>query len=139
MSAKWTRTAFESAIGPNKTRYHRAMKSIAAFCLSLVAFAQTANVTAGGKVQQFSVPAAPITVVSLFCNLPGSPITQPAGTVITIMPGESSHCVVSISGQAPAGGFTVTPYTADAPLTLSPVTLVVPAGQVSVTFTVSRP
>lgn len=93
-------------------------------CSDLIA--QTANVTVAGKVWPFSIPA-PLSVTNLSCDK----------SVLNV--GETSYCVVTISGIAPAGGFAIPDYHADAPLVLSPTALVVPVGGTVIQFSVTRP
>lgn len=84
----------------------------------------TVSVNIGGKSWTFSLNPS---VAKLSCDK------------TALSPGDSSTCTISLDLPAPAGGWTITPYTADSPLVLSPATLTVNAGATTATFTVSRP
>ena len=56
-----------------------------------------------------------------------------------LFPGQTTTCTVTLNASAGTGGYTIPGYSVDAPLVLSPLTLVVPEGAKTATFTVSRP
>lgn len=96
-----------------------------AACLLRSAWADNSvTITIGTKTWSFTLPVA---ITGLTCDK----------TALAI--GESSTCTITLDSPAPAGGFTVTPYSAESPLVMSPAALVVPANAMAATFTVTRP
>lgn len=97
---------------------------------STAAAATTKSATIGSITIHFTLPAAQPAQISLQ-NVTCDKTTLNSGDVAT--------CTVTLSGAAPAGGFAITPYSADSPLVLAPASLVVPSGASSTTLTVTRP
>lgn len=94
-----------------------------------------ASVHADGKSWTFTIVSAPIEVTGLRCT---DAVTGLDKT--TLAPGETAVCSVTISRPAPAGGFPITPYNADAPLVLNPPNgLTVGQGASQWSFSVSLP
>lgn len=97
---------------------------LALFLCAAVMAQNSVTVRLGTRTWSFTLPVA---IVGMSCDK------------TALLPGESSTCTVTLDSPAPAGGFTVAPYAADAPLVLSPAALTVPANAISATFTVTRP
>lgn len=109
---------------------YKIMKLLPFLLMVLPLVAQIGTVSAGGKTWTFSLPAAPppvITVTSLVCDK------------TALQPGETSTCTITLSSPAPAAGFPVVPYTADAGLVLNPPNNLIVANGVVWKFSVSRP
>jgi hypothetical protein len=84
----------------------------------------TVSVKVGTKVWTFNLPTS---VSLLTCDK------------ASLSPGELSTCTVTLDSPASATGFTIVPYSADAPLILNPTTLTVPANTTVIKLTVTRP
>lgn len=94
------------------------------FCADGARGQNSVNINIGGKSWTFALNP---TVLKLTCDK------------TALGPGEQSTCIVTLDLPAPAGGWAITPYTADAPLVLSPGTLTINAGSTTGTFNVLRP
>ena len=101
----------------------RTILLLLAFAASLAA-QNSVSITVGTKTWKFVLPVG---TLSLTCDQ------------TTLAAGQSSTCTLTLDSPAPAGGYVVTPYSADAPLVLSPLALGVAAGATTATFTVTRP
>lgn len=107
---------------------------IATLLAAWLMFQSSASIHIGGINMPFSLPAG---VVGLQCiDATGAPKTAFTGH------GDTAICTLTLAAPAPATGFQVTPYSADAPLVLNPPAasgLTVPAGNSTWKFTVTYP
>lgn len=119
------------------------MRHFLMLCSISVGLAQTATMSVGTQNITINVPS--MTLFPVTCLHAVTPPVDPStgtplalGETLTILPNQVSQCTATISTAAPAGGYTVIPFSVTSPLSFDVPSLVIPAGATSAKFLVHR-